>query len=221
MQIGRFVKSSLSERKGKNSCVIEVRGSAIRCPYFGPHDLFDSEGPVIDETEIFGYISDATNNVEAVTVGGGEPLLQPDLYPFLKKLGKLKKPILLETEGTAPAILDDLAGAMMFDYVRIFVPSEKGIPIRDEVAESVRIMSDSGMEYEVLTVAVPGITDKESIARVAKLVKGRGTLVIRRFDSESVGDPGLKKSCPLKKKEVLELLETAKKYVKKVELRGF
>ncbi|MCQ2085197.1 MAG: radical SAM protein [archaeon] len=220
MKIGRFIRSSLSEWKGKNSCVIEVRGSALRSPFLSPIDLFEEDGPTINESEVLDFIAAGKSNLEAVSLNGGEPLLQKDLYQFLKKLKALKLPIILNTEGTCPDALDDMVGACMVDKVCVKVCSspDNVEQFGPELRRSIDILSDSGIEYEVAIMAVPGITDKQTVESICRLVKGKGQVSIVRFDITKSNDPALKE---FKKKEVLEFVASAKKFVKKVEVKGF
>lgn len=210
MKIGRFVKSSLSEWKGRNSCIIEIRGSTRCCPYLGPSDLFDEEGPSIDENEIIDYIAAHMETYGAIVLAGGEPLLQKDLYPFLKKLKALKVPILLKTDGSCPDALDDLAGACMFD--RVCLHTAEQLPEGDPFYRSLDVLIDSDVEFEVRIIAVPGTIDKSLISAVSRKIKGKGTLVIAGLS------PMPSDMKPLKNKEVLELVSEAKKYCKKVEI---
>ncbi len=222
MRIGRFVKSSLSAWKGRNVCIIETRGSVTRCPAAADPVLFETEGPCIDEQEVLDYIAQHKDVLEGVVVAGGEPFMQPDLYPFLKKLKSLKLPIMVRSEGMYPDSIDDLAGACMFSRAGITVPyGNMCQEDEDKLIRSLKILADSDVEYEVEFFAAPGYADKGRLRDVAKTMGPKGLLLIVSVDPSKTGDPLLKDAKPLKKKDALELHGLAKKYAKKVEVRGF
>ncbi len=213
MKIGRFTRTSLSVWKGKNSCVIEVRGSILRCPELCDPVLYESDGACIDESEVFDYISSHGDTLDGITVAGGEPFAQNDLYPFLKKLKALKKPVQVRTGGLFPDTVDDLAGACMFDLVTVTVPCKGHTPEQKASFErTLGILANSDTEYEVAVYVCEGCASSDLIKDIAKGIgpSGRMAIVSAKNDSK-----------PLKKKEALALYDSARKYLKKVELRGF
>ena len=222
MRIGRFVKSSLSAWKGKNVCVIEVRGSHTRSPAAADPVLFEYEGPCIDEEEVFDFISQHTDVLEGIVIAGGEPFMQSDLYLFLKKLKAVKLPVMIRTEGMCPDSLDDLAGACMFAKAGITIPyGDMCQEDEGKLLRSLKILADSDIEYEAMFYAAPGFDGTERLKSVAKTIGPKGTLLIISVDPEKTPDPQLNGRKPLKKKDALVLHGLARKYAKKVEVRGF
>ena len=84
--IGRFVKTTLADWKGRDCCRIEFRGYDVRYPYLGGSDIYDREGPCIDPDEILSYIRERGQTLDGIVLGGGEPLAHEGLYGFLKEL---------------------------------------------------------------------------------------------------------------------------------------
>ena len=216
MRIGRFVRTSLSVWKGRNSCIIEVRGSILRCPELTDPLLFEEDGACVEESEIFEYIPSHGDSLDGITVSGGEPFAQKDLYPFLKRLKALKKPIHVRTGGMFPNELDDLAGACMFDFVTVSVPCRGHNPEESERFDrTLEVLRNSDTEYEVAIHVCEGCASKDLIGGIAKRIGPTGRLAI-------VSAKDASGQCkPLKKKEALALYDCARKYLKKVELRGF
>ena len=216
MRIGRFVRTSLSVWKGRNSCIIEVRGSLLRSPELCDPLLFEPDGACIDESEVFDYISSHGDSLDGITVAGGEPFAQNDLYPFLKKLRPLKKPIQVRTGGMFPEVLDDLAGACMFDFVTVCVPCRGHTPEEDgRFGRTLEVLRNSDTEYEIDIHVCEGCVSSGLVNGIAKRIGPSGKLAI-----VSAKDPS--GQCkPLKKKEALALYDGARKYLKKVELKGF
>ena len=220
MRIGRFTGSTLSGWKGRNSCNIEVRGSAVRCPYLSDPALFDTEGPSIEPSEIMDYISSHRSTLEAVCVSGGEPLAQEGIYPFLKELRKLKLPIQVSTEGTCPDTLDDLVGAGYINRAIALIPADlRTCGHRAELLRSLEVLNSSDIEYEAVTVLLPGVSDESTMEDIACHIRGKGILILRSFDPAKYNDPALSGLKPMKKKDAAALRDAARSFCRKVELR--
>lgn len=229
--IGRFVKTTLADWKGRDCCRIEFRGYDVRYPYLGGSDIYDREGPCIDPDEILSYIRERGQTLDGIVLGGGEPLAHEGLYGFLKELRRTKRPIMLETQGMRPDVLDDLAGAMMFDMVRLYVPAYPGSPNFQKATggfgdpalmkRSMEIVNGLDVDREFFVYAVPGIVDGPEIENIARSVGEKTYLTISQFDPRLAMDPEYRKIRPYSKTEGSALSASAKRYAKRTALKGF
>ncbi len=226
--ISRFVKTTSSDWNGRDCCRLEFSGYDVVYPYLsGP----GPDSPGIEPDEVFSYIRERGPTLDGIVLGGGEPLADGDLYSLLRELRKYRRPVMLETQGMRPDALDDLAGAMMFDMVRLYVPAHpdsavfgkatggRGDP--ELMKRSMAILNGLDVDREFCVCAVPGIVDGAEIEKIAKEVRGKTGLTISQFDPRLASDPAYRNVRPYSRTEGTALSAAAKRYTKRVALRGF
>lgn len=111
--IGRFTGTDTLCWDGRDCCRIDIRGTDVRSPYYGDPSLWDEDGPSVPVETVSEYIGSRKTLEGAVFAG--EPLRDGSLLPLLKAVRGV--PVRIETSGTRPAELDDIAGALMADSV--------------------------------------------------------------------------------------------------------
>jgi pyruvate formate lyase activating enzyme len=116
--------------------------------------------------------------IDGVVITGGEPTLQDDLPRFLSAVREIGLRIKLDTNGGRPEMLRRLIGEGLVDYIAMDV---KGPPARyglyagvpapaAAITESIRIVSDSGVEHEFRTTIAPGLFTRTDLDQVAALI---------------------------------------------------
>jgi len=166
MIIGGFAKKSLIEYKNKISCIVFTKGCNFRCPFCHNAELIPYSKQGEDENEIFEYMHKYRDWLDAVAITGGEPTLQSDLYEFIEKIKKMGFLIKLESNGSNPEMLKKLIENNMIDSFQMDL---KAPPVQEEynklagvevdldmLKKSIRLIIDSGKEYEFVTTAIPG-----------------------------------------------------------------
>ena len=88
MKIGGLQKFSLIDYPGRISAIVFTQGCNFRCPYCHNPELVDPAqyGPILSEEEVISFLEKRRGKLDAVTVTGGEPTLQPDLDRFLQEI---------------------------------------------------------------------------------------------------------------------------------------
>ena len=230
MKIAHCIRKTLADWYGRDTCVIEVRGYDYFSPYTGRADLSDPDGECIGDSDVIDYIGSHVRTLEGISVEGGEPFRNADLYQFLKKVREFKKPIRICTFGTRPDELDDIAGAMMADDICFNVPAVPGTDAFEKIApdadpdaieRTFAVMQNLDAECDYSVTAVPGLIDGAAIEAIAKSVGDSGNLTIKQFDPRLASGPDLSKIRPYNKKEAYALSASAKRYAKKVRTLGF
>ncbi|MDD4222725.1 MAG: radical SAM protein [Candidatus Methanomethylophilus sp.] len=231
MRLGGFVKTTLAEWEGHDCCRLDVRGCNLRCPFCRAPQLISPEGPETDPAEAIAYIKSRGDTLDGIAVSGGEPLASPDLYKFLRELKKCRRPVMLETNGTFPDALDDLVGAELVSYVAlsIFAPLDRESYRKATgsgadpalVRRSIGILRDYKVPCDFRVTAVPGLIDGTAAEQIAKEVRDTGTLIVRQFDPRTCLDPAWQKAVPYDRAAAAALSAAAKKYARRVKVRGF
>lgn len=241
MIIKGYLRMSLIEWPGKISAVVFVPGCNFRCPFCYNKDLVLSPEkiPAISEEEIFSDLKKRRKWIDGVAVGGGEPLLQADLDKFLRRLKRMGFLTMLETNGTLPNALDGIINRGVLDRVAMDIKGpldgryEKTSKIENQpskIKNSIKLILESGIEYEFRTTVVPTLHTKEDLVDLAKQLSdiSHQSLAIshplcwflQQFWPRTCLDPKLEEVKPYGKAYLEGILSVVKKYVPNAQLRG-
>jgi len=191
MKIGGLQRVSLIDYPGKIGAIIFTQGCNFRCPYCQNPELVDPDqyGPIIPEENVLSFLDNRQGKLEAVTVTGGEPTLQPDLEKFLeefKKRGYLTK---LDTNGSKPDILEKVIRKRLVDYLAMDIkgPLKKYQQIASveadtsKIKRSIKLIMASGIKYEFRTTVVRSQLGLQDLVSVARLIKQARLYVLQPF----------------------------------------
>ncbi len=189
MNIQGYQKISLLDYPGKVACTVFTGGCNLRCPFchnaslvLSPNEGESMEGEVLD------YLEKRKGLLDGVCVTGGEPLLQPDLIAFLRRIKALGLAVKLDTNGSKPDRLGKVLASGLVDYVAMDIKHapehyEQAIGVKIDASvfeESIRILKESGLPHEFRTTAVKGIHELQDFLRIAELV-GNDAYFIQGF----------------------------------------
>ena len=181
MIIDGFEKLTLLDYPENIACIIFTRGCNLRCPFCHNSSIleFSNEEAKFSEKEIFDYLEKRKNILDGVCITGGEPLLQPDIKEFIKKIKNLNLKVKLDTNGTNYSKLKELIEENLLDYVAMDIKNvyEKysittGIKNLDieSIKKSIALLKKSKIEYEFRTTIVKNYHTFEDIENLCKLV---------------------------------------------------
>ena len=104
-------KTTLLDYPGRVAATVFLGGCNFRCPFCQNSSLVlhPSEEPEISEEEVLRFLKKRTGILEGVCISGGEPTLSADLEDFIVKIREMGYPVKLDTNGTQPEVLKDLA----------------------------------------------------------------------------------------------------------------
>jgi pyruvate formate lyase activating enzyme len=124
----------------------------------------------VTEEEIFSYLIKRKKWLEGVVVTGGEPTIHKHLPIFLQQLKAIGYAVKLDTNGTNPGMLEGLISNHSVDYIAMDIKdmpdpevyakiTGTGISatITANIISSIRLIKQSGIEYEFRTTAIPHI----------------------------------------------------------------
>ena len=231
MKISGFLKTTLLDWDGKVACTIYLAGCNYRCPYRHNHSLVLTPDKTDDLPldEILDYIERNSDFLDGVVISGGEPTLNKDLPGLIKRLRKLGMKIKIDTNGTRPDMLDDLIGAGMVDFVAMDVKAPldgrysavTGVEADvSDIRRSIRIIMESGVDYEFRTTVVPVLLKPEDMEDIFRDIRGAKRYRLHQFRPVSCLDENFTVLDPYPESVLVEMGEKAKKYVKDVRIRG-
>ena len=228
MNIQGFQKLTMLDFPGKAACTVFTGGCNLRCPFC--HNvalvLAPEEEPFPEE-EIFAYLEKRGGLLDGVAVTGGEPLMQPDIADFLRRVKGMGFLTKLDTNGFFPEALEALLAEGLLDYVAMDVKNspEKyaltcGVQRLDlsKPEKSLALLRSSGVEYELRTTVAEGLHTVEDVEAICKWIKGAKRYYLQAFKDSGILREG---SCaPLPERTLCEMRDVARRYVPICDLRG-
>lgn len=226
-----FAKTSLLDWDGMIATTVYLQGCNLRCPFCHNPDLVSvnaevEEAPweVLEE-----YLSENNDFLDGVVVTGGEATLNEDLPDMIRRIRSLGLKVKLDTNGTNPGMLEDLLRAGLLDCVAMDVkgPLDQqysqvcGTEVDLEaIKRSIELIMTSGVDYEFRTTVVPHYLNPGDVERIAAYIGGAKKYALQRFKNDRTLDKRLGQIQPYSEGEMLGMAETARKYVRKVIVRG-
>ena len=127
MRIQGLQKLTLLDYPEHTACTVFTAGCNFRCPFCHNASLVvDISNEVqMSENEFFAFLQKRVNILDGVCVSGGEPLLQPDIELFIKKIKDMGFAVKLDTNGSFPDKLIHLVEEDLIDYVAMDIKNSK------------------------------------------------------------------------------------------------
>ena len=203
MIVGGFQRFSLIDYPEKICAIVFTQGCNFRCSYCHNPELVDTKRPVpatggINEEEILSFLERRRGKLDAVTITGGEPLLQSDLDGFLSAVKGLGYLVKLDTNGSFPSRLERIIKSRSIDYIAMDIKASldkyeyviRRKIEKTKILDSIRLIMDSGLDYEFRTTVVPacGGFDRGDFLKIGELIKSSRVYVLQRFVPPKASD---------------------------------
>jgi pyruvate formate lyase activating enzyme len=122
------------------------------------------------------FLRERKDFLDAVVLSGGEITLQPGLCELCEKIKALGYLIKIDTNGSNPNIVAELLERNLIDYVAMDnkMPSTRswklpgGEVLYKRFAESLALLRDSGLPYEIRTTVHPDLLDEADILQMIR-----------------------------------------------------
>lgn len=202
MLIGGLQKLSLVDYPGKTCISLFTIGCNMRCGFCHNKELVVPTCfvPALDNEQVMKFIKSRRKLVEAVTISGGEPTLQPDLAEFICQIKALGFLVKLDSNGTKPQVLEDLIKRNLLDFIAMDVKAPlknyqkvTNRPIVEkDIKASIQLIKSSGLGYEFRTTVVKGLHKIEDFDAIGKLISQGGKAkryALQRFLPAKTLDP--------------------------------
>lgn len=229
VRIGGLQKLSLSDYPGKVAAVVFVQGCNYRCPFCqNPHLVPRLGQEELPTEQVLAFLQRRRGKLDGVVLSGGEPIIASGLMTFFRQVKSLGFLVKLDTNGSRPVILERLLQKGLLDFVAIDI---KGPPSRyheiggmhadaNAVSESVRIVRESGIAFELRTTVVPGLVRLEDVEAIGAWLGGKGTWALQQFSNRSVLDPAFLSVKPYPPKTLEAFRRAARRYFTNVVTRA-
>ncbi|MFA6105735.1 MAG: anaerobic ribonucleoside-triphosphate reductase activating protein [Patescibacteria group bacterium] len=218
---------------GKVSCIVFTPGCNFRCGYCHnpefvlPEKVAALRPNFITEEAFFNFLDQRTTLLDGVVVSGGEPTLMSDLEQFIEKIKSRNYLVKLDSNGNRPAVLKKLLAKNLLDYIAMDVktslPRYQGLvgpwAAEQQIAESIRLIQDSGIEYEFRTTLVKEVHTPDVIIEMCRLLKGAKKLYLQTFRPETTLNPVFGNYHPFSEKETMDLAEQFRAHIAEVYIR--
>ncbi len=228
MKILGIQKQSLIEYPDKISAIIFLGGCNLRCVFcYVPHLVLPAEiekQKEIPQKEIFSFLKERRNFLEAVALTGGEPTINEDLPDFIKKIKKLGYLVELETNGTNSEMLKYLIDKKLVDYVAMDIKHrlddfEKYKKITgsvltekmfENIKESVKILLLEKVDYQLRTTIIKEFHKKEDILEMCRELKEAKIYYLQNYQKNHTISGRI--FTPFEEKEIEEIVGEGQKF---------
>lgn len=124
--------------------------------------------------------------VDAVSISGGEPTLEPGLIDLLHFFRKHGFKIKLDTNGSHPDVINECLP--LIDYIAMDIkaglsgyPEIAGFTRTEIIEESVKLIMSTDIEQEFRTTVIDPFHTDEQMLEAGELVKGAKRYVLQAF----------------------------------------
>ena len=229
MRLQGLQKLTLLDFPEKVACTVFTAGCNFRCPFCHNASLVTHipEQADMDEERFFSFLKKRKGIIDGVCVTGGEPLLQPDIEDFIRKIKELGYLVKLDTNGSFPDKLKDLVEKRLVDYVAMDIKNsvEKygvtiGLDTRysETVKESVAFLKEGHVDYEFRTTVTKNFHSEEDFEEIGKWIQGAKHYYLQSFvDSGDLIEANIE---GVSKEEMEMFLKKVKPYIPSAEIRG-
>lgn len=225
MKFVSLLKNSFVNYPNQIAAVVFTAGCNFRCWYCHNANLISYQPNLetVSEEEVLNFLKKRKGLLDGLVVTGGEPTLHPDLEAFLGKVKTLGFLVKLDTNGSNPAVLQNLLSKKLLDFVAIDIKTSLahyealiGTKINtNNIKKSVKLLLHSNISYEFRTTFSPDVT-LQDIESIGKLIKGAKQYAIQKYNPQ----PNAKILGVHSLSDFQSALTIAKKYVKNSILRS-
>ena len=226
MIIKGIQKLTLLDFPERVACTVFTAGCNFRCPFCHNASLVVKNGiDVIPEEEIFDFLDKRRGRLSGVCISGGEPTLQPDLIPFIRRIREMGYAIKLDTNGYRPDVVKELIDGGLVDYIAMDIKTSReryfavaGVDIDvAKIEESAALVMQSGIDYEFRTTVVKELHSEADFTNIGNWLSGAKKFFLQGFiDSGDCISEGLH---GYDKNELLDLLNVLKVKIPSAKIR--
>jgi pyruvate formate lyase activating enzyme len=182
-------KPSLIDFPGQLCRVLFISGCNLRCTFCHNKDLLKPKDTSLKWERLLETLASSREYwVDAVCITGGEPTLHPQLSELIQRIKSLGFRVKLDTNGTRPDVLAEVLPLLDYLAMDYKAPLERypiitGCPefVLERITESVKLIMNSGCEYEFRTTVVESFHGEEDILAICRELAGASRYVLQAY----------------------------------------
>lgn len=234
MYLAGYQPLTLLDYPGKLAATVFTLGCVLRCPFCHNPELIEPSKEYLaqaggDKTgEFLKFLETRQGKLDGVCITGGEPTIHSDLLNFIRKIKNLGFLVKLDTNGAFPDIVRSIAETGLVDFWAMDIkhapekyPLASGNPdiAIENFRESVKIIMESGADYEFRTTAVPGIHTEDDFQEIGHWIRGARRFALQTFRDIKIYDSDLREKTRGKSIDLDRAKEKMLPFVHQVEIR--
>lgn len=205
---------------GRISTTLFLSGCTLRCPYCHNPGLVPCGSSSGTWDKLLAHLSVRRGWIDGVVLTGGEPTADPDLTGMLEALSERGIPVKLDTNGSAPHVLERVIEAGLVDYVALDVKTFPGRYARfgpagvgESVTRSISMLLSSGVAHEFRTTVYPPLITPDELPELASSLRGGDSYAIQQFRPDRTLDATAASVAPAHPLEILQAAEKCSRYL--------
>ncbi len=227
-----FIANSLIEWEGNVVAIIFLPHCNLRCPYCHATHLVNKPNELesIPLGAIKNKIAKTKNWLDGVVFSGGEPTLHDDIDFLISDFKEMGLKVRIDTNGTNPDKLESLIQKKLIDCIAMDIKAPLNEEKYEKVAggpcdvasirRSIKLIMESGLEYEFRTTVCPTFLDGPDIVEIARTITGGKRYILQTFRPTNCLDRRMLGVEPYSEDELRGFAESARTYVKGCFVRG-
>ena len=201
MRICGLQKLTLLDYPEHTACTVFLGYCNFRCPYCHNKELFTNPKPIMGSNSFLEWLKGKQGKLDGVAITGGEPTLHERLPEFIRKIKDLGFLVKVDTNGYKPGVLQQLIYERKVDYVAMDIknsPDKYDITTDvtlnfDRIEESVKIIMDSGIDYEFRTTVTHSLHNDDDFKAIGNLIYGAKNYYLQKCSTDSPLDSDLER----------------------------
>jgi pyruvate formate lyase activating enzyme len=194
INIRGFLETSFLDWDGKVSSVVFLPDCNFNCPFCSNWLLVHDPDslPEVKLDKIEHFLEQRKDFIDGVVITGGEPTVHPWLPELIKHFKALGLLVKLDTNGTNPDMLKKLVtgNLKLIDYIAMDIKA----PLNEKydlacgakvdlakIKESIKLIMNSGIDYEFRTTVIPNLLGRSEIEEIAKTIAGAKKYALQQF----------------------------------------
>lgn len=230
MLISGLEKLSLLDFPGRLSAIVFTYGCNMLCPYCHNPELVVEKlnrSNLYSSDQVLSFLKTREGKLDGLTITGGEPTMHNDLLDFIKSVKELGFELKLDTNGSYPDKVATIIESGLVDYWAMDVKYsdelyEQGLnggQMITGIAESIKLIKESGAEYEFRTTYMKGLHTEDSVHEIGEMIEGASNYYIQNFRPGKTIDSSLDKSNSFNDAELRRFAQIMRGYVTNVTIR--